>query len=145
MGLIVFNEKLAPPMPLNERQVDSTKPKEKPYKLADGGGLNLLVNTNGSRYWRMKYRFAGKEKKRSFGTFLDVSLADARAKRDEARKNLAKGSDPGYVKKAEQLAKKQAVDNTFESIATEWLKAEASGWSEEYADYVCSSTLNLAT
>lgn len=82
-------------MPLNERQVDSTKPKEKPYKLADGGGLNLLGNTNGSRYWRMKYRFAGKEKKRSFGTYLDVSLADARAKRDEARKNLAKGSDPG--------------------------------------------------
>lgn len=123
-------------MPLNARQVDTTKPKEKPYKLADGGGLYLQVNTNGSKYWRMKYRFAGKEKKLSFGTYPDVSLADARAKRDEARKNLANGSDPGEVKKAEQLAKKQAVDNTFESIATEWLKAKASGWSEDYADYV---------
>lgn len=123
-------------MPLNARQVDTTKPKEKPYKLADGGGLYLQVNTNGSKYWRMKYRFAGKEKKLSFGTYPDVSLADARAKRDEARKNLANGSDPGEVKKAEQLAKKQAVDNTFESIATEWLKAKASGWLEDYADYV---------
>ncbi|EGT4253432.1 DUF4102 domain-containing protein [Citrobacter amalonaticus] len=123
-------------MPLNVRQVDTTKPKEKPYKLADGGGLYLQVNTNGSKYWRMKYRFAGKEKKLSFGTYPDVSLADARAKRDEARKNLANGSDPGEVKKAEQLAKKLAVDNTFESIATEWLKAKASGWSEDYADYV---------
>lgn len=123
-------------MPLNARQVDATKPKEKPYKLADGGGLYLQVNTNGSKYWRMKYRFAGKEKKLSFGTYPDVSLADARAKRDEARKTLANGSDPGEVKKAEQLAKKLAVDNTFESIATEWLKAKASGWSEDYADYV---------
>ena len=123
-------------MPLNARQVDTTKPKEKPYKLADGGGLYLQVNTNGSKYWRMKYRFAGKEKKLSFGAYPDVSLADARAKRDEARKTLANGSDPGEVKKAEQLAKKLAVDNTFESIATEWLKAKASGWSEDYADYV---------
>lgn len=123
-------------MPLNARKVDTTKPKEKPYKLADGGGLYLQVNTNGSKYWRMKYRFAGKEKKLSFGTYPDVSLADARAKRDEARKTLANGSDPGEVKKAEQIAKKLTVDNTFESIATEWLKAKASGWSEDYADYV---------
>lgn len=123
-------------MPLNARQVDTTKPKEKPYKLADGGGLYLQVNTNGSKYWRMKYRFAGKEKKLSFGTYPDVSLSDARTKRDEARKILANGSDPGEVKKAEQLAKKLAVDNTFESIATEWLKAKSSGWSEDYADYV---------
>lgn len=123
-------------MPLNARQVDTTKPKEKPYKLADGGGLYLQVNTNGSKYWRMKYRFAGKEKKLSFGTYPDVSLADARAKRDDARKTLANGSDPSEVKKAEQLAKKLAIDNTFESIATEWLKAKASGWSEDYANYV---------
>ena len=123
-------------MPLNARQVDTTKPKEKPYKLADGGGLYLQVHTNGSKYWRMKYRFAGKEKKLSFGTYPDVSLSDARTKRDEARKILANGSDPGEVKKAEQLAKKLAVDNTFESIATEWLKAKSSGWSEDYADYV---------
>lgn len=86
-------------MPLNARQVDTTKPKEKPYKLTDGGGLYLQVNTNSSKYWRMKYRFAGKEKKLSFGTYPDVSLADARAKRNEARKTLANGSDPGEVKK----------------------------------------------
>lgn len=64
-----------------------------------------MVNTNGSKYWRMKYRFAGKEKKLSFGTYPDISLAEARTKRDEARKALANDKDPGEVKKASQLAK----------------------------------------
>lgn len=70
-------------------------PGDKAYKLADGGGLYLMVNTNGSKYWRMKYRFAGKEKKLSFGTYPDISFAEARTKRDEARKVLANDKDPG--------------------------------------------------
>ncbi|HGY3714694.1 TPA: tyrosine-type recombinase/integrase [Citrobacter gillenii] len=123
-------------MPLNARQVETAKPKDKIYKLADGGGLYLQVNVNGSKYWRMKYRFSGKEKKLSFGTYPDVSLADARAKRDEARKVLAAGNDPGEVKKAEQLAKKHSIENTFEAIATEWYTAKVPTWSENYASYV---------
>lgn len=91
-------------MPLNARQVDTAKPKDKTYKLADGGGMYLQINVNGSKYWRMKYRFAGKEKKLSFGTYPDVSLSDARSKREDARKTLAAGNDPGELKKAEQLA-----------------------------------------
>ncbi|WP_417323540.1 Arm DNA-binding domain-containing protein [Enterobacter asburiae] len=65
-------------MTLNARQVETAKPRDKAYKLADGGGLYLMVNTNGSKYWRMKYRFAGKEKKLSFGTYPDISLSEAR-------------------------------------------------------------------
>lgn len=79
-------------MKLNARQVETAKPKEKPYKMADGGGLYLLVKTNGSRYWRLKYRIDGKEKLLALGVYPDVSLADARAKRDEARKGIAGGS-----------------------------------------------------
>lgn len=123
-------------MTLNARQVETTKPRDKAYKLADGGGLYLMVNTNGSKYWRMKYRFAGKEKKLSFGTYPDISLAEARTKRDEARKVLANDKDPGEVKKATQLAKKLSVTNTFEAIALEWYSAKVSGWSKSYADYV---------
>ena len=123
-------------MTLNARQVETAKPRDKAYKLADGGGLYLMVNTNGSKYWRMKYRFAGKEKKLSFGTYPDISLAEARTKRDEARKVLANDKDPGEVKKATQLAKKLSVTNTFEAIALEWYSAKVSGWSMSYADYV---------
>lgn len=86
-------------MPLNARQVETAKPRDKAYKLTDGGGLYLMVNTNGSKYWRMKYRFGGKEKKLSFGTYPTISLAEARTKRDEARKVLANDKDPGEVKK----------------------------------------------
>lgn len=69
-------------MKLNARQVETAKPKDKPYKMADGGGLYLLVKTNGSRYWRLKYRIDGKEKLLALGVYPDVSLADARVKRD---------------------------------------------------------------
>ncbi|AKE59359.1 integrase [Citrobacter amalonaticus Y19] len=123
-------------MSLNARQVDTSKPREKIYKLADGGGLYLQVNPNGSKYWRMKYRFSGKEKKLSFGIYPDISLAEARTKRDEARKVLASDKDPGEVKKAELLAKKLSITNTFEAIALEWYDAKVSGWSKNYADYV---------
>lgn len=71
-------------MALTDIKVKTAKPKDKPYKLADGGGMYLLINTNGSKYWRMKYRFAGKEKMLSIGVYPDVTLADAREKRSEA-------------------------------------------------------------
>ena len=107
-------------MPLNARQIDTAKPKEKEYKLTDGGGLYLLVKPNGAKYWRLKYRFFGKEKKLSIGVYPDISLADARLKREEARKVIALGGDPGEEKKAEKLAKKASVENTFKAIALEW-------------------------
>ncbi|EMN6592257.1 DUF4102 domain-containing protein, partial [Escherichia coli] len=82
------------------------KAKEKPYKLSDGGGLFLLVKTTGSRCWRLKYRIAGKEKLLAFGVYPDITLAEARAKRDEAKRILAVGGDPGEEKKVEKQTRK---------------------------------------
>lgn len=87
-------------MKLNARQVETAKPKDKTYKMADGGGLYLEVSAKGSKYWRMKYRRPSdkKEDRLAFGVWPTVTLAQARAKRDEAKKLLAQGIDP----KAEQ-------------------------------------------
>lgn len=123
-------------MPLTARQVDTAKPKEKPYKLADGGGLFLLVNPNGSRWWRLKYRIDGKEKLLSLGVYPDVSLADARARRDTERKQIARGVDPSQARQQEKLAKlavEAATANTFEAVAREWHRHKSARWSEGYA------------
>lgn len=126
-------------MKLNARQVDTAKPKDKPYKLSDGGGLYLLVNPTGARYWRLKYRVAGKEKLLSVGVYPDVSLADARAKRDEAKRLLAAGGDPGEEKKTERQAKKVSVENTFEALAREWHAYKEPNWSKGYAEDLMES------
>ncbi|MEW7947563.1 integrase arm-type DNA-binding domain-containing protein, partial [Enterobacter hormaechei subsp. xiangfangensis] len=123
-------------MKLTVRQIDTAKPKEKPYKLSDGGGLYLEVTTNGSRYWRLKYRYAGKEKRLAFGVYPEVSLAQAREKRDAAKKLLSAGSDPGEVKKAEKIAQKLNYENTFEAIAREWHQLRADRWSLRYRDEI---------
>ncbi|HBC6430464.1 tyrosine-type recombinase/integrase [Citrobacter sp. C348] len=120
-------------MKLNARQVETAKPKEKPYKMADGGGLYLLVKTNGSRYWRLKYRIDGKEKLLALGVYPDVSLADARAKRDEARKGIAGGIDPLEAKKEQKVEREAQVKNTFQEIALEWHSMKVKKWSAGYA------------
>lgn len=120
-------------MKLNARQVETAKPKDKPYKMADGGGLYLLVKTNGSRYWRLKYRMDGKEKLLALGVYPDVSLADARAKRDEARKSIAGGIDPLEVKKEQKVEREAQVKNTFQEIALEWHNMKVKKWSAGYA------------
>ncbi|EBG0414892.1 DUF4102 domain-containing protein [Salmonella enterica subsp. enterica serovar Typhimurium] len=121
-------------MKLTARQISTAKPTEKPYKLADGGGLYLLVNPNGSRYWRMKYRYAGKEKLLSIGVYPDVTLAEARDKRTQAKRILAAGDDPSEVKQAEREAKNLAVNNSFELLALEWHEHKKPNWSSGYAD-----------
>ncbi len=85
-------------MALSDVEVRTAKPEEKAYKLTDGEGMVLLVYPNGSKYWRLRYRFGGKEKMLALGKYPEISLADARARRDEAKKLLAQGIDP----KAEQ-------------------------------------------
>ncbi|WP_414457848.1 tyrosine-type recombinase/integrase [Klebsiella pneumoniae] len=119
-------------MKLNARQVDAAKPKEKAYKLADGAGLYLEVVPSGSRYWRMKYRFNGKEKRMAFGVYPAVSLAQARALRDEAKKKLAEGIDPSFAKKEEKLVRDVRLHNTFQAVALEWHGTKVSRWSEGY-------------
>ncbi|HGW3127655.1 TPA: tyrosine-type recombinase/integrase [Klebsiella pneumoniae] len=120
-------------MKLNARQVDAAKPKEKAYQLADGAGLYPEVVPSGSRYWRMKYRFNGKEKRLAFGVYPAVSLAQARALRDEAKKKLAEGIDPSFAKKEEKLVRDVRLHNTFQAVALEWHGTKVSRWSEGYA------------
>ncbi|ELO0986040.1 tyrosine-type recombinase/integrase [Citrobacter freundii] len=121
-------------MKLTARQVSTAKPTDKPYKLSDGGGLYLLVNPNGSRYWRMKYRYAGKEKLLSIGVYPDVTLAEARDKRTEAKRVLAAGDDPSEVKQAAREAKNLAINNSFELLALEWHEHKKPNWSSGYAE-----------
>ncbi|WP_195606483.1 tyrosine-type recombinase/integrase [Klebsiella oxytoca] len=111
----------------------AAKPREKAYKLADGAGLYLEVVPSGSRYWRMKYRFNGKEKRMAFGVYPAVSLAQARALRDEAKKKLAEGIDPSFAKKEEKLVRDVQLNNTFQAVALEWHGTKVSRWSEGYA------------
>jgi integrase len=108
-------------MVLTSFGVQNAAPKEKPYKLSDGNGLHLLVNTNGSKLWRLRYRFGGKQNMLSLGSFPEVSLATAREKRDDARKLIAEGIDPSQQKKLDKIAAATAANNTFGVIAEEHL------------------------
>ncbi len=109
-------------MPLSAGAVSNAKPREKPYRLSGDRGLYLLVTQKGQRYWRFKYRFDGKEKTLAFGVYADVSLADAREKRDGARKVIAAGHDPAAQRKHEEAEKRARQEETFSAIAGEWLK-----------------------
>jgi integrase len=102
--------------------IQNAKPHEKPYKLADGNGLHLLVKPNGSKLWRLRYRFGGKQNMLSLGAFPDVPLASARAKRDDARKLIAAGTDPSQQKKQDKIAAALSAESTFGAIAEEHLK-----------------------
>ncbi len=102
---------------LTEIAIKAAKPKEKPFKLADGRGMFLLVNPNGSRWWRLKYRFGGKEKLLSLGTYPDTKLAKARERRDEARNLLKCNKDPATVRRTEKLTAHSQSQNSFEIVA----------------------------
>ena len=108
------------PMALNIPQIKNAKVFDKQYKLPDAGGLYLLVHPNGSKYWRLKYRYLGREKVMAFGVYPIVSLKDARLKRDEAKKILSDSGDPIQIKKSNQCAKMLNSENSFNSIALEW-------------------------
>lgn len=121
-------------MKLTVKQIDSSKPKEKDYKLSDGGGLYLLVKTNGGKYWRLKYRIDGKEKLLAIGIYPTVTLADARRKRDDAKRLLADGIDPNQQRKEQKQASKIDSVNTFKNIALEWYEGRKDRWSVGYRD-----------
>lgn len=108
-------------MKLNDVAVRKAKPEVKPYKMADGGGMYLEVMPNGSKYWRVKYRFNGKEKRLAFGVYPTVSLSMARDRLAESKKLLAQGIDPGETKKAAKQSNQDNAANSLEAIAREWV------------------------
>lgn len=110
-----------PLMPLNDAAIRKAKPKDKVQKLFDGGGLYLQLNPDGSKWWRLKYRFGGKEKLISLGTYPDTGLADAREGRVSARKLIAAGINPSAHRKATRAAGIECAANSFAVIAEEWL------------------------
>ncbi|CAE6692379.1 tyrosine-type recombinase/integrase [Paraburkholderia nemoris] len=107
-------------MPLSDAEIRRSVPRDKTYKLADGGGMYLEVRPNGSRYWRLKYRHSGKEKLLALGVYPTVTLKDAREKREAAKKKLANGVDPGEARKAEKRSAATNAENSFEAVAREW-------------------------
>ena len=115
------------------------KPSSKPKKLSDGGGLFLLLHPSGSKYWRMKYRFIGKEKLLAFGVWPEVGLTEARKKRNEAKQLLKSGKDPSAAKKNLKVSQKVAQSNTFGSVTEEWLEIKQKEWKSPYFDDVKSS------
>ncbi|MBN2427881.1 MAG: integrase arm-type DNA-binding domain-containing protein [Deltaproteobacteria bacterium] len=120
-------------MALTDVKVRNAKGGEKQVKLSDGGGMYLLVTPSGGKCWRLKYRFGGKEKTLALGTYPEISLAEARQKRDKARKHLAHGVDPNEVKKAQKLAGEERAENSFEVIAREWHEKFSANWSPSHS------------
>lgn len=123
-------------MPLTDIVVRNAKPESKPRKLADEKGLFLLIHSNGSKYWRYKYRFGGKEKLLSLGVYPDVSLAQARQRRDDARKLLANEVDPGILKQEAKRANKEIAGNSFEAIGREWYAKHSPNWAASHGDKI---------
>jgi len=109
-------------MPLTDIAIRNAKPRAKPYKLGDALGLFLLVQPTGGKFWRVKYRVDGKEKKLGIGTYPEVSLGEARKRRDDAREMMAGGKDPSREKQRSKVRAKLEADNTFSAISAEYCK-----------------------
>lgn len=123
-------------MPLTDTAIRNAKPGEKPAKIFDERGLFLLVTPTGGKWWRLRYKFDGKEKLLSLGTYPDTSLKDARTRRDDARKLLADGIDPGENRKAVKAARQVRAANSFEVVAREWYAKQAPNWAEHHGDRI---------
>lgn len=124
-------------MALTDTKIRNLKPKEKPYKVADGKGLYIFIGKT-SKLWKLKYRYNGTEQKASYGSYPEISLAEARRKRDEDRNLLAEGINPALQKKETQLINKLSSDNTFELVALEWHKKNKANWTTEHGNRILS-------
>lgn len=120
-------------MPLTDTEIKKAKAKEKPYRMTDGGGMCLLVHPNGGKYWRLAYRFGGKQKTLALGVYPDISLADARERREQARKLLANDADPGAVKQETKRTVLAAINNSFATLAKELHKVKSPMWTAGHA------------
>ena len=120
-------------MTLKDISIRNAKPKARIYRLFDGEGLYLEILPSGGKYWRLKYRFAGKERRLALGVYPEVSLADARDRRAQARKALAAGNDPAEIKREAKRVLTQKYQSTFEVVAREWHENRLSKWSPKHA------------
>lgn len=111
----------------------NAKPRNKPYKLADGNGLHLEIKPTGNKFWRYRYVYADKEQMLALGKYPLVSLAEARTKRDEARKLLDEGKNPSREKKIAKMRHIANGENSFEAIARKWLEVKRTGLNQKYA------------
>lgn len=125
-------------MPLTDVSIRTAKPAAKPVRMFDGGGLYLEVAPGGGKWWRLKYRFEGKEKRLALGVYPDVSLKVARDKREEARKLLVQGIDPGELRKATKAMRAEQVANSFEAVAREWFLKMKPDWAEIHLKKIIS-------
>ncbi|MEN4519918.1 tyrosine-type recombinase/integrase [Pantoea agglomerans] len=126
-------------MALTELKVRNTKPSDKPVKMTDGNGMHLLITTSGSKYWRFQYRFAGKQKILALGVYPEVSLSEARRRRDEARQLVANHVDPSEKRKAQKIESKGLL--TFEQVAREWHTSNRT-WSDSHRTTVLNSLVS---
>ena len=122
--------------PLTDLQPRNAKPKEKPYKLSDGGGLYLLINPDGAKYWRLDYRYGETRKTLALGKYPEVTLVAARGKRGDARKLLDANVDPGEHRKAQKASKSDSTANSFEVVAREWFSKQQPGWAPSHGDKI---------
>ncbi|MBI1572290.1 Arm DNA-binding domain-containing protein, partial [Escherichia coli] len=120
-------------MALTDAKIRAAKHTDKAYKLTDGAGMFLLVHPNGSRYWRLRYRILGKEKTLALGVYPEVSLSEARTKRDEARKLISEGIDPCEQKRAKKVV--PDLQLSFEHIARRWHDSNKQ-WAKSHSDKV---------
>ncbi len=123
-------------MALTATRVKAAKASDKPQKLTDGGGLFLLVQINGAKYWRLAYRFTGKQKTLAIGVYPEISLSEARERREAARKILANGADPSDIKRVQKATKIALTENSFESVAREWFSKHAPNWKENHSSKI---------
>jgi integrase len=120
-------------MPLTDVKCRNAKARERPYKLSDGGGLHLLVTPEGGKYWRMAYRWHGKQRTLALGVYPTISLMAARELRDGAKREVANGVDPSAAKRARMRVARVSAQNTFEAVACEWHETWKAGCSAYYA------------
>ncbi|MCB1394153.1 integrase arm-type DNA-binding domain-containing protein [Nitrobacter sp.] len=124
---------------LTDTAIRKARAGDKPFKLADSGGLHLYVSTAGGKLWRFRYSYGGKEKLLSIGPYPSISLLDARAARDAAKATLREGRDPGVIKKLRKLSHTNSAANTFEAIAREWYDLNKGQWVDRHAEDVITS------
>src|SRR5258708_6167814 len=123
-------------MALTDKAIRAAKHGDKPVRLFDGGGIYLELEPNGGKWWRLKYRFAGKEKRLSLGVYPDVALKKARERRDDAKRLLANGIDPSEQRKAHKAIVTERAANSFEAVAREWFASFSKKWVKGHSDKI---------